>query len=116
MGRKLLMKGNEALAEAAIRAGCKLFFGYPITPQTELSEYMAKNMPKRGGLSLQAESEIAAINMVLGASLSTSSAQARVWAAFSRRRPTTSRRPRRSAMATCTSSCSHPRRYRKSLR
>ena len=49
MGRKLLMKGNEALAEAAIRAGCKLFFGYPITPQTELSEYMAKNMPKRGG-------------------------------------------------------------------
>lgn len=68
MGRKLLMKGNEALAEAAIQAGCKLFFGYPITPQTELSEYMAKHMPKRGGLSLQAESEIAAINMVLGAS------------------------------------------------
>ncbi len=67
MGEKLLMKGNEAIAEAAIRAGCKLFFGYPITPQTELSEYMAKNMPKRGGLSLQAESEVAAINMVLGA-------------------------------------------------
>ncbi len=64
---KMLMKGNEAIAEAAIRAGCKLFFGYPITPQTELSEYMAKNMPKRGGLSLQAESEVAAINMVLGA-------------------------------------------------
>ena len=70
MSEKLLMKGNEAIAEAAIRSGCKLFFGYPITPQTELSEYMAKNMPKRGGLSLQAESEIAAINMVLGASAS----------------------------------------------
>ena len=70
MGQKVLMKGNEAIAEAAIRAGCKLFFGYPITPQTELSEYMAKNMPKRGGLSLQAESEVAAINMILGASAS----------------------------------------------
>ena len=70
MADKVLMKGNEAIAEAAIRSGCKLFFGYPITPQTELSEYMAKNMPKRGGLSLQAESEIAAINMVLGASAS----------------------------------------------
>ncbi|MDD4164394.1 MAG: 3-methyl-2-oxobutanoate dehydrogenase subunit VorB [Eubacteriales bacterium] len=68
MAQKYLMKGNEAIAEAAIRAGCKLFFGYPITPQTELSEYMAKNMPKREGLSLQAESEVAAINMVLGAS------------------------------------------------
>lgn len=64
---KMLMKGNEAIAEAAIRSGCKLFFGYPITPQTELSEYMAKQMPLRGGLSLQAESEVAAINMVLGA-------------------------------------------------
>ena len=67
MGEKLLMKGNEAIAEAAIRSGCKLFFGYPITPQTELAEYMAKQMPKRGGLSLHAESEVAAINMVLGA-------------------------------------------------
>lgn len=70
MSSKVLMKGNEAIAEAAIRANCKLFFGYPITPQTELSEYMAKNMPKRGGLSLQAESEVAAINMVLGAAAS----------------------------------------------
>lgn len=61
------MKGNEALAEAAIRAGCKCFFGYPITPQTELAAYMAKRMPKIGGVFLQAESEIAAINMVLGA-------------------------------------------------
>ena len=61
------MKGNEALAEAAIRAGCRHFFGYPITPQTEVSAYMAKKMPKIGGTYLQAESEIAAINMVLGA-------------------------------------------------
>lgn len=67
MSEKILMKGNEAIAEAAMRAGCKLFFGYPITPQTDLSEYLAKQMPKRGGLMLQAESEIAAINMVLGA-------------------------------------------------
>lgn len=64
---KCLMKGNEALAEAAMRAGCKCFFGYPITPQTEISAYLAKNMPKRGGVFLQSESEIAAINMVLGA-------------------------------------------------
>ena len=64
---KVLMKGNEALAEAAMRAGCKCFFGYPITPQTEISAYLAKNMAKRGGVFLQAESEIAAINMVLGA-------------------------------------------------
>lgn len=61
------MKGNEALAEAAIRAGCKCFFGYPITPQTEIAAYLAKYMPKNGGVFLQAESEIAAINMVLGA-------------------------------------------------
>ena len=67
---KVLMKGNEAIAEAAIQSGCKLFFGYPITPQTELSEYMAKQMPKRDGLCLQAESEVAAINMVLGAAAS----------------------------------------------
>lgn len=65
---KVLMKGNEALAEAALRAGCKCFFGYPITPQTEISAYLAKNMAKRGGTFLQAESEIAAINMVYGAS------------------------------------------------
>lgn len=62
-----LMKGNEALAEAAMRAGCKCFFGYPITPQTEISAYLAKKMADNGGLFLQAESEVAAINMVLGA-------------------------------------------------
>lgn len=68
MCMKVLMKGNEALAEAAIRAGCRHFFGYPITPQTELAAYMSKRMPKIGGTYLQAESEIAAVNMVLGAS------------------------------------------------
>lgn len=67
MADKVLMKGNEAIAEAAIRAGCHHFFGYPITPQTEISAYLSKKMPKIGGTFLQAESEIAAINMVLGA-------------------------------------------------
>lgn len=68
MAEKVLMKGNEAIAEAAIRAGCKMFFGYPITPQTELAAYMAKRLPKiDGGVFLQAESEISAINMVYGA-------------------------------------------------
>ncbi len=66
MGEKVLMKGNEAIAESAIRAGCMHYFGYPITPQTEIAAYMAKRMPKVGGVFLQAESEIAAINMVLG--------------------------------------------------
>ena len=66
MGEKVLMKGNEAIAEAAIRAGCMHYFGYPITPQTEIAAYMAKRMPKVGGVFLQAESEISAINMVLG--------------------------------------------------
>jgi 2-oxoglutarate ferredoxin oxidoreductase subunit alpha len=61
------MKGNEAIAEAAIRAGCRAYFGYPITPQTELAEYMARVMPEHGGVFLQAESEVAAINMVFGA-------------------------------------------------
>lgn len=68
MGNKVLMKGNEALAEAAIRSGCRYYYGYPITPQTELAEYMAKNLPKIGGTFLQAESEIAAISMVYGTS------------------------------------------------
>ncbi len=68
MSEKVLMKGNEAIAEAAILAGCRNYFGYPITPQTEIAAYMAKRMPKVGGTFLQAESEIAAINMVYGAS------------------------------------------------
>ena len=67
MAERVLMKGNEALAEAAIKSGCRHFFGYPITPQTEVAAYMAKRMPKIGGTYLQAESEVAAINMVLGA-------------------------------------------------
>ncbi|WP_165171655.1 3-methyl-2-oxobutanoate dehydrogenase subunit VorB [Adlercreutzia sp. ZJ242] len=67
MAEKVLMKGNEALAESAMRAGCRFFFGYPITPQTELAAYMSKRMPKVGGTYLQAESEVAAINMVYGA-------------------------------------------------
>ena len=66
MSDKVLMKGNEAIAEVAIKAGCNLYFGYPITPQTEIAAYMAKRMPKVGGVFLQAESEVAAINMVYG--------------------------------------------------
>ena len=62
-----LMKGSEAIAEAAIRAGARFFFGYPITPQTEIPEYMSARMPEVGGCFLQAESEVAAINMVYGA-------------------------------------------------
>ncbi|HHU07939.1 MAG TPA: 3-methyl-2-oxobutanoate dehydrogenase subunit VorB [Clostridiaceae bacterium] len=64
---KELWKGNEAIAEAAIRAGCRCYFGYPITPQSEIPEYMSLHMPKAGGVFLQSESEVAAINMVYGA-------------------------------------------------
>jgi len=67
MAEKVLLKGNEAIAETAILAGCRYFFGYPITPQTEISAYMAKRMPKIGGVFLQAESEVSAANMVYGA-------------------------------------------------
>ncbi|MGI6688595.1 MAG: 3-methyl-2-oxobutanoate dehydrogenase subunit VorB [Christensenellales bacterium] len=65
--QKELWKGNEAIAEAAIRAGCKAYFGYPITPQNEIPEYMSRRMPEAGGVFVQAESEVAAINMVYGA-------------------------------------------------
>ena len=64
---KVLMKGNEAIGAAAIRGGCRYFFGYPITPQNEVPEYMSRELPKAGGVFLQAESEVAAINMVYGA-------------------------------------------------
>ena len=64
---KVLMKGNEALGEAAVRAGCRYFFGYPITPQSELPHYLSRRLPEVGGVFLQAESEVAAINMVYGA-------------------------------------------------
>ena len=68
MSEKVLMKGNDAIAEAAIRAGCGAYFGYPITPQNELIAYMAKHMLERGRVFIQAESEVAAVNMVYGAS------------------------------------------------
>jgi len=64
---KVFMSGNHTFAEAAIRAGCRCYFGYPITPQNELGEYMAANMAKVGGVFIQSESETAAINMVIGA-------------------------------------------------
>ena len=64
---RTLMKGNEAMATAAIAAGCKCFFGYPITPQNEIPEFMSKAMYESGGTFVQAESEVAAINMVYGA-------------------------------------------------
>lgn len=68
MGEKTLMKGNEALAEGAVRAGCRFFAGYPITPQNEIPEYMSWRLPEVEGTFIQAESEVAAINMLYGAS------------------------------------------------
>lgn len=64
---KKLWKGNEAIAEAAVAAGCRYFFGYPITPQNEIPEYMSWRLPEVGGAFIQAESEVSAINMVYGA-------------------------------------------------
>lgn len=64
---KVLLKGNEALAEAALAAGCRFYSGYPITPQTEILEYLSWRMEDVGGTFIQAESELAGINMVLGA-------------------------------------------------
>ncbi|HEY5535389.1 MAG TPA: 3-methyl-2-oxobutanoate dehydrogenase subunit beta, partial [Ignavibacteria bacterium] len=74
-----LMKGNEAMAEASIQAECDAYFGYPITPQSEVLEYLSREMPGRTGIPLQAESEVAAINMVYGAA----GAGARVWTSSS---------------------------------
>jgi 2-oxoglutarate ferredoxin oxidoreductase subunit alpha len=68
MSEKLFMKGNEALAEGAVRAGCRFFAGYPITPQNEVPEYMSWRLPEEGGTFIQAESEVSAINMLFGAS------------------------------------------------
>ncbi|HAJ57640.1 MAG TPA: 3-methyl-2-oxobutanoate dehydrogenase subunit beta [Candidatus Omnitrophica bacterium] len=70
MKKKILMSGNEAMGEAAIAAGCRFYAGYPITPQNELTAYMAQELPRRGGIFIQSESELAAINMVFGASAS----------------------------------------------
>ncbi|WP_129407957.1 3-methyl-2-oxobutanoate dehydrogenase subunit VorB [Marinitoga lauensis] len=67
MAEKVMVKGTEAIGEAAIRAGCRLYFGYPITPQSELTEYMSRRMPQVDGVFLQAESEVAAVNMLYGA-------------------------------------------------
>ena len=69
MNKKVLMRGNEVTAEAAIQAGCRFYAGYPITPQNELIAYMARRMPEAGGTFIQAESELAAISMVFGASV-----------------------------------------------
>lgn len=66
---KVLMKGNEAIAEAAIRAGCQMYVGYPITPQSEITEYMSSNMPKFGRTFIQSQSELISINTVLGGSM-----------------------------------------------
>ncbi len=111
MSETVLMKGNEAIAEAAILAGCRHYFGYPITPQTEVAAYMAKKMPKIGGTFLQAESEIAAIKResltsrarICPPSSSMSSAAAPVSAASSPPSPTTSWPP--AAPATAISTC-----------
>ena len=65
---KKLMKGSEAIGEAAVQAGCKLFYGYPITPQNEIPEYMSHRLPQVGGTFVQAESEVSASNMLYGAS------------------------------------------------
>lgn len=70
MQKREIWKGSEAIAEAAIRAGCRCFFGYPITPQNEIPEYMSLRLPRAGGVFVQAESELAAINMVYGAAAS----------------------------------------------
>src|SRR3989339_117560 len=69
INKKILINGNEAIAEAAILAGCRFYAGYPITPQNQIPEYMSWRMPEAGGVFIQAESELAAINMVFGASL-----------------------------------------------
>ena len=65
--KRVLMTGNEAIAEGAIQAGCRFYAGYPITPQNELIAYMAGRLPAAGGIFIQAEAELAAINMVFGA-------------------------------------------------
>ena len=66
---RVFMKGTEAIAEAAVRAGCRFFAGYPITPQNEVPEYMSRRLPEVGGVFLQGESEVASISMVYGLSL-----------------------------------------------
>ncbi len=91
MVNRILIKGNDAIGEAALRAGCRYYFGYPITPQSELLEYMAVNLPKRGGVFLQSESELAGVSMVYGA------------AATGKRAMTSSSSPGISLMQECIS-------------
>ena len=67
MAERVFMKGTEAIAEAAVRAGCRFFAGYPITPQNEIPEYMARRLPEVGGNFVQGESEVASVNMLYGA-------------------------------------------------
>ncbi len=67
MAKRLLVRGNEAICRGAIEAGCRFYFGYPITPQNDIPEYMSREMPKLNGVFIQAESEIASVNMVMGA-------------------------------------------------
>ena len=69
MAERVFMKGCEAIAEAATRAGCRFFAGYPITPQNEIPEYFARRMPEVGGTFVQGESEVASVNMLYGAAL-----------------------------------------------
>ncbi len=69
MAERVVMKGNEALAEAALRAGCRFFSGYPITPQTEVLEYLSWRMDEVGGTLIQTEDELTGLHMIMGASL-----------------------------------------------
>ena len=133
---KVLMKGNEAIAEAAIRAGCLNYFAYPITPQSEVAEYLSKRLPEVGGVFLQGESEVAVSYMIFGAAacgarvFTTSSspgislmsegisyiAAARGWAASCRPRPTIFSRSRAAATGTIGCWCWLRRAYRRRWR
>ena len=90
MSNKVFMKGCEAIAEAAVRAGCRFYAGYPITPQNEIPEYMARRLPQVGGMFVQGESEIASVTMVYGAgaggtrSMTSSSTRVRFTISLSR--------------------------------
>ena len=104
MGSRILLRGNEVIAEAAIRAGCECYFAYPITPQAELLEHMARTMPRLGRTFVQAESEVAAISMVYGAAAAgvrtmTSSSSPGCRSTGWTRRCATSRTPRIPASA-----------------
>ena len=121
---RVFMKGTEAIAEAAVRAGCRFFAGYPITPQNEIPEYLARRLPEVGGSFVQGESEVASINMVYGAagtgtramtsssscgiSLMSEGVSFPVSAPSSRHSRTTPRPPRPAATAGSECGCSLP--------